>query len=125
MNAGTPVPPQSGDGIDPAVLDLSRVVEAFGALDGDARDLLTQFADAMDGMLRELEVRLIDGRAAEAREVAHRARSAAGSIGAAAMHRLLVDVEAALAEGRIADARRGSRDLGPAFVALRQVLDRL
>lgn len=120
------VPPSGrGDGPDPPVFDPSQLVEAYGALNADARELLDLFVETMTGMIRDIDALLAETRLAEAREIAHRARSASGSIGGAALKRLFVHLERALAEERSADAHRVRRQIGPAFAKLRDAIERL
>lgn len=97
------------------VLDLTLVEEAFGALDGNALDMLGLFVEKMSELLDEIR-RLMDRvEVGEAREQVHRARSAAGSIGGTAMMRHLAAMEEALIARDLSAAQAAWDEVPGAF----------
>ncbi|GGF33903.1 hypothetical protein GCM10011611_45190 [Aliidongia dinghuensis] len=79
--------------IDPQILDVDRLAEAFGAFDDEARRFLAGFLDDVPGMVSEITAALGAGNMAGARDAAHALKGAARSIGAVRLGRIAGDVQ--------------------------------
>jgi len=84
-----PAPPE----IDPQILDLSRLIDSFGAWDDDARSFLGDFLADVPGMVAAITTALAANDAKAARNAAHTLKGAARSTGAQRLGRIASDVQ--------------------------------
>jgi PAS domain S-box-containing protein len=79
--------------IDPQILDLGRLADAFGSFDDEARQFLAGFLADVPDMVGQITTALGAGNLAGARHAAHALKGAARSIGAIRLGRLASDVQ--------------------------------
>ncbi|MBI5163157.1 MAG: response regulator [Magnetospirillum sp.] len=89
----------------PPVLDLAPMREIFGAIDDEARELLTLFVDSTRPLVVEAATALALGDPVGAREAAHSAKGAGNSAGAYRFARLCAELESLCAAGDVEVAR--------------------
>jgi CheY-like chemotaxis protein/HPt (histidine-containing phosphotransfer) domain-containing protein len=79
-------PPMGGrPGIDPAILDVTRLEETFGGFDDEARSFLGDFVEDAGGMVDKIERALTAGQSKLARDEVHALKGASRSLGAVAL----------------------------------------
>jgi two-component system, sensor histidine kinase and response regulator len=79
-------PPMGGrPGIDPAILDVTRLEETFGGFDDEARSFLGDFVEDAGGMVDKVERALAAGQSKLARDEVHALKGASRSLGAVAL----------------------------------------
>jgi signal transduction histidine kinase/FixJ family two-component response regulator/HPt (histidine-containing phosphotransfer) domain-containing protein len=87
--------PASGD-IDPQILDLSTIIQAYGGLTGPARGLIEQFGLQVPAMVDRVVTTITAADPTAARLAAHALRGSALSVGAKSLGRLAGDIEECL-----------------------------
>jgi PAS domain S-box-containing protein len=90
----TPAAPPADDH-QPPVLDLTPMLEIFGEIGDDARELLTLFVDSTQPLVDDIRHTLNKGDFEALREAAHSAKGAGNSAGAYRFGRLSADMEKA------------------------------
>jgi signal transduction histidine kinase/CheY-like chemotaxis protein/HPt (histidine-containing phosphotransfer) domain-containing protein len=104
------------------VLDLSRILEAFGEIDDSVREYFQIFIESVTPLLAQFEEEMAQGNHTGARETIHKAKGAAANAGATEMTSLMHEIEIALVEKRPSDAQDKSRGLEPAWERLQKAI---
>ncbi|MBM3573441.1 MAG: response regulator [Alphaproteobacteria bacterium] len=114
------VDPAAPGGTEPAasILDISRLVETFGAVDADSIGLLHLFVETTEPLIKTVDRALTDGNVVVAREATHQIKGAANTAGAMALSAVASEVDGALKAGDLERARRTAPKLEPAFAAV-------
>jgi len=106
--------------IDPQILDLARLVEAFGAWDAEARGFLDGFLAEVPEMVAAITVALAAPDAVAARAAAHILKGAARSTGAMRLGQIASDVQDCLDGNDVATAGMLAELLTPTHTELLQ-----
>jgi signal transduction histidine kinase/CheY-like chemotaxis protein len=114
--------PDNGTPIDPQILDLTRMREAFGQIDDGARAFFELFIASVSPLIDQFHNEIAGARHAQARELIHKARGASANAGATELAALMARIETALVEQRVAEAATVARDIGPAWERLAQAI---
>ena len=120
--------PQARPGIDPAILDVTRLEETFGGFDDEARSFLGDFVEDAGGMIDKVERALAAGKSKLARDEVHALKGASRSLGAVALGDAASEVQdlidrgassqAMAAVSRVREAREAlARLVGSSMVA--------
>ncbi|MSP87965.1 MAG: response regulator [Alphaproteobacteria bacterium] len=92
--AGRPAAPKPAvPAIDPQILDLARLSETFGGLDGAAREFIAGFVADVPRMIRAIETALTASNSTKARDAAHALKGAARSTGAVRLGQIASDIQ--------------------------------
>jgi CheY-like chemotaxis protein/HPt (histidine-containing phosphotransfer) domain-containing protein len=104
------------------VLDLSRIREAFGEIDDDARAYFKVFVDSVQPLIAQLLDEIGEARFSVARETVHKAKGASANAGGQELAALLHDIEYALVEQRHDEAVFRSREVQAAWNRLTRAI---
>jgi HPt (histidine-containing phosphotransfer) domain-containing protein len=112
--------------IDPQILDLARLSETFGGLDGAARDFIAGFIADVPRMIGSIEAEIAAANRARARDAAHALKGAARSTGAVRLGQIASDIQdcldgddmetAAMLAGLLAQTHGELRDAAEAWI---------
>jgi two-component system, sensor histidine kinase and response regulator len=105
--------------IDPAVLDISRLVDGFGSFDADARAFLAGFIDDTDRRIERVLDALTAEDATRAERETHALKGAARTVGAGRLADVCADIETMVCSGDIVLARMLGGALRKAAAELR------
>ncbi|MDX2143508.1 MAG: ATP-binding protein [Rhodospirillaceae bacterium] len=108
--------------VDPRVLDLSRIREAFGEIDDDARAYFEVYVDSVRPLIVQILDDIATARFSAAREAVHKAKGATANAGGQELAALLHDIEFALVEERHDDAAFRSREVQAAWSRLTRAI---
>ncbi|HEX9464270.1 MAG TPA: response regulator [Alphaproteobacteria bacterium] len=107
------------------VLDLERMREIFGTIDGGAVTLLRRYLDSTEPLLAKIGAAVADRRADEARRAVHSAKGASRSAGADELAALCTELEAAIKAEAWSEAASLDARLDLAFARVRETVLRL
>jgi signal transduction histidine kinase/CheY-like chemotaxis protein/HPt (histidine-containing phosphotransfer) domain-containing protein len=105
--------------IDESILDLARLAESFGALDGEAIGFVHEFVAAAESMVERTIAALQAGDGGQARHEAHALKGAARSTGAVRLGQLAADIQDLIDADDIATANYFVEPLRETWVELR------
>ena len=122
--ASLPVRPEVSALASPtlAVLDLGPMLQIFGEISDEVRELLALFIDSTLPLIDDLERAVAVGDAVAAREAAHSAKGAGNSAGAFAFAQLCAEAEAACARSELDAAAVSLPQIRRAFVAVAEAV---
>ncbi len=109
-------------GIDPAILDITRLEETFGGFDDEARSFLGDFVEDAGGMVDKVERALVAGQSKLARDEVHALKGASRSLGAVALGDAASDVQDLIDRGAPAQAALAVARLRAAREALARLV---
>jgi two-component system, sensor histidine kinase and response regulator len=115
--------PSASDG--PQILDLSRMREIFGAIDGSALNLLQRYVETTAELVGAIGTATAARTAEEIRRAAHSAKGASRSAGANEMAALCAKLEAALKADSWDEVASVQTHLDAAFLRIRDAVARL
>jgi CheY-like chemotaxis protein/HPt (histidine-containing phosphotransfer) domain-containing protein len=120
-----PVPQTDGPpGIDPAILDVTRLEETFGGFDDEARSFLSDFVEDAGGMIDKLKRALAAGQSKLARDEVHALKGASRSLGAIALGDAASEVQDLIDRGANGQATLAVARLHAAREALAQLVEK-
>jgi CheY-like chemotaxis protein/HPt (histidine-containing phosphotransfer) domain-containing protein len=119
----TDLPPRPE--INPDILDLGRMQETFGGIDGEALTFLTGFVDDVPRMIDAIKAGLDAEDRDQARHAAHALKGAARSAGANRLGQLAADMQDRLDDNDLQTAVFLVDALPPTYEELRAALDQL
>jgi CheY-like chemotaxis protein len=108
--------------VDPRVLDLTQMREAYGEIDDGARAFFELFLSSVSPLIGEFQQQMEKARHGAARETIHKARGASANAGATELAGLMGRIEAALVAQRIEEASSAAREIGPAWDRVAQAI---
>lgn len=97
--AGAPTSTAAKINIDPQIFDTSRLAEAFGSMNAEARALLAQFLGEARTLANDIAAAMDQQNWADARHHAHALKGGAGSAGAVRLGQVASDVQDCLDGG--------------------------
>ncbi len=122
-------PPRPKPAAEPAarsgpapILDLDRIRENFGRVDGGAIALLRRYVETTEPILAAIDRGLDRRSAADVREAAHSALGASRTAGAEQLAELCRGIEAAMKTGAWDEADRLRGELAPAFARVKEAV---
>jgi len=118
-NAPQPAPAVVSIG-DDGVLDLSRLIRAFGSFDDDAAATLGGFVDGLGAKLAAIERAVDTADLAQVKADAHALKGAARNVGAGVLGMLCADLQRAATRGDEVAVRQTTGLLPEAIVAVRR-----
>jgi PAS domain S-box-containing protein len=101
--------------VDPAVLDLNRMIDSFGAIDDEVRELYGIYIDSVSPLIAQFYDEVAEDRHLEARETIHKAKGATANVGGKELAALMAEIEVALVQKNYDTARARSQDIAPAW----------
>jgi signal transduction histidine kinase/CheY-like chemotaxis protein/HPt (histidine-containing phosphotransfer) domain-containing protein len=108
--------------VDPRVLDLTQMREAYGQIDDGARAFFELFLTSVSPLIDQFLNEMTQARHAAARETIHKARGASANAGAAELAGLMGRIEAALVAQKIDEAASVAHEIGPAWDRVAQAI---
>jgi CheY-like chemotaxis protein/HPt (histidine-containing phosphotransfer) domain-containing protein len=120
-----PAPPVAVVADEVKILDLERMREIFGEIDGTAISLLQRYVESTEELLVDIAGAVAARTGDEARRAVHSAKGASRSAGADEVAMLCTDIETAIRAGDWHDAAVLQARLGPAFARVKEAVAEL
>ena len=107
------------------VLDIQQILDAFGEIDDDVRDMMRLFVKTTAPLLDRIDTTVASRDQTAAEHAAHSAKGAARSAGARLLAGVCESIEQAVRRGDWPEAERQLPLARPAFAAASAAIDRL
>jgi HPt (histidine-containing phosphotransfer) domain-containing protein len=118
--------PRAATAAEPAaVLDLGRMREIFGEIDGSAIALLNRYVETTAPLIAAIATSVAGRAGDDARKAVHSAKGASRSAGADELAELCVALEAALKRGAWDEVAAAAAQLAPAFARVKQAVSQI